>query len=163
MTTTAIDSYDDSNEGFQQGEKVRIVSGEHAGKFGVINEVLMTTGYYIVKPDDSERLALMDFHEIEPIIEPVAAKEWADAPAFGLSSAQLAEEVAEAITRATSRVTGVGHDQYAEQGRQGFETMKLDDLIEYQLEELDDVINYSVMLQIRLRRTLAELRKRGVV
>jgi len=82
-------------------------------------------------------------------------------PEFGMSSADLAGYVAEAITRATSRVVGVGQDQYDQGDHQKFETLSLDEMVEMSLEELDDVIVYSVMQQIRVRRIWDELRRRG--
>ena len=83
------------------------------------------------------------------------------APGFGLSSTDLAQYVSEAITRATSRVLGVGQEQYDQGDSQKFETMPLGDLVEGALEELDDVIVYSVMTQIRFRRWWDELNRRG--
>lgn len=67
---------------------------------------------------------------------------------------ELADEVAETVALAQSRIKGIGADQYhdAETGQQRFETMALDDLFVYAEEELLDQINYAVMLRIRLRR-----------
>jgi hypothetical protein len=65
---------------------------------------------------------------------------------------QLADEVDYQIERCVKRIEGIGADQYAQEEDQKFETMDLDDLFEYANEELDDIINYAVMLRIRLDR-----------
>lgn len=71
-----------------------------------------------------------------------------------MSPNQLADEVAETVALAQSRIKGIGADQYhdAETGQQRFETMDIDGLFSYAEEELLDQINYAVMLRIRLRR-----------
>jgi hypothetical protein len=67
---------------------------------------------------------------------------------------ELAGEVAETVALAQSRITGIGADQYHEvaTGRQKFEDMPLDALIEYAEEEALDLINYAVMARIRYAR-----------
>lgn len=70
---------------------------------------------------------------------------------------QLADEVNRIVYRAQSRVLGVGHEQYVTRDANGeevqkFETMDLDALIEYAIEETLDHINYGVMLTLRLER-----------
>lgn len=151
MTVTTALAFDDSNDGFTPGEKVRVITGEHAGKFATIDSAL-PNGYYFVNVEGVEKTLVFDFHEMEPLIEPVVPPMFPSAPQYGMSSAELAAEVAEAITRATGRVVGVGQDQYDLGDSQKFESMPLDALIEMALEELDDVIVYSVMTQIRFRR-----------
>ena len=68
-----------------------------------------------------------------------------------MKSAELATEVEKIVKEAQSRITGVGANQYAMGDLQKFETMSLDDLLEYMVEELLDQINYSVMNLLRLR------------
>lgn len=66
---------------------------------------------------------------------------------------ELADEVTQMIEECRERVTGVGATQYYEQGKpQKFETMALDDLLEYAEEELRDLVVYAVMARIRFRR-----------
>lgn len=76
---------------------------------------------------------------------------------FGMSSDDLAEEIAEFIAECTARIKGVGKDQYEDGGHQKFEEMELDDLFEYAEEELRDIANYAAFLVIRLRRIRAAL------
>lgn len=74
---------------------------------------------------------------------------------FGMTSDQLADEVAQFIAECAARVRGVGKDQYEGKGFQKFETMEMDELFEYLEEELRDVANYAAFLVIRLRRIRA--------
>ena len=158
MTTTTFDSpFDNSSEGFTEGERVRVITGKHAGRFAEITTVL-THGFYDVKIEGTDDHGVFDYHEIEPLIEPVTYSVFPEPPPYGMTSAQLAEEVSEAITRATSRIVGVGKDQYDQGSAQQFEDMDLFELLEYALEELDDSINYAVMTQIRIRRIRAGLK-----
>lgn len=53
---------------------------------------------------------------------------------------------------AAERLLSVGADQYSLPGRQKFEDMPTIDLITGLREELADIINYAVMLDIRLAR-----------
>jgi hypothetical protein len=55
---------------------------------------------------------------------------------------------------AASRLIGVGKDQYDQGESQKFEDMTVGDLITGLREELADVVNYAVMLDIRLGRLL---------
>ena len=71
---------------------------------------------------------------------------------FGLSSEDLADYVADTVVDATSRIKGVGNEQYSMGGFQKFEGMPLIELFEYADGELLDMINYGVMLRIRLIR-----------
>lgn len=152
---TTFSEFEDSDETFSVGDLVKIIAGEHRGEGGEIID-LINGGYYIVKTVAGS-VRLVDGLEIEP--QNVAVVDYGTVPPFGMSSAQLADEVAEAITRATSRIVGTGNEQYSADGFQKFESMPIGDLLEYTLEELDDVINYSVMLQIRFRRILEGVRK----
>lgn len=74
---------------------------------------------------------------------------------FGMTSDQLADEVAQFVAECAARVRGVGKDQYEGKGFQKFETMEMDELFEYLEEELRDVANYAAFLVIRLRRIRA--------
>lgn len=142
------------NTTFEIDDPVKIVTGEHNGTEGAITDIIRG-GYYVVKTV-AGAVRLVDGFDIR-----LAPKvDYRHVPAFGLSSAQLAEGVAESITRATSRIVGVGNEQYAKDGFQRFEDIDLPDLYEMALEELDDVINYSVMIQIRIRRLLDSLQRR---
>lgn len=76
---------------------------------------------------------------------------------FGLTSEQLAEYVADAVVDAASRIKGVGKEQYSEGSYQKFEAMPLIELFEYADEELLDLVNYAIMLRIRLIRLAAAL------
>lgn len=69
-----------------------------------------------------------------------------------MTSEQLADEVARVVVDAQQRVLGVGHDQYANGDEQKFEIMNLLDLIEYAREETLDLVNYGVMLTLRIER-----------
>lgn len=111
------------------------------------------------------------WHELKPLFsfdQVVSAKVEEDTtPAlikavtpFGMSSDDLAQECAEYIAECVSRVKGVGNDQYNEGGHQKFESMDLDELFQYALEELQDISNYAVFLAIRLRRIQKALDER---
>jgi hypothetical protein len=81
-----------------------------------------------------------------------------------MRSTDLADEVEAAINRCRSRILGVGKDQYEEEpDTQKFETMPFDQLIDWALEELDDVINYAVMLGIQVRRVRDVLKGQSVM
>ena len=74
-----------------------------------------------------------------------------------MNSLVLSVLVDEIVTKAQDRILGPGHEQYAgidAEGNavQGFETMDLDDLITFIEEEALDLINYGVMLAIRIDR-----------
>lgn len=67
----------------------------------------------------------------------------------------LADEVAVVVERAQSRVgpNSIGAQQYSVEGQpQKFETMDLLGLVDYSIEETLDLVNYGVMLTIRLDR-----------
>ena len=158
MTTTTFASpfFDDSNDGFTKGERVRVITGEHAGKFGTIDQAL-PSGYYFVEVEGTDATQVYDYHMIEPLTQPVQLALFPEAPAYGMTSAALAEEVSKAITRATTRVLGVGAQQYSTRTSQKFEDQPLKELFEGLLEEADDLINYGVMVQIRIRRMIEAL------
>lgn len=74
-----------------------------------------------------------------------------------MTSDELANAVEKFIVEAVTRVKGTGDDQYGGGDEQHFESMDLDALFEWTREELYDVVNYSVMLAIRLDRLQAEV------
>lgn len=69
-----------------------------------------------------------------------------------MTSQELAEAVEDVVARAQSRVTGIGAEQYSQGTTQKFETMTLEGLVDYAIEETLDLVNYGVMLTIRLDR-----------
>ena len=73
------------------------------------------------------------------------------APPPGMTSAQLADYVAQFTDAACGRVLGVGHQQYDQGDGQRFESMPLDELLAWTLEELQDVAVYAAMLAVRVQ------------
>lgn len=69
-----------------------------------------------------------------------------------VKSEELAHYVADFIGGACSRVMGTGAIQYEENGQQKFESMSLDELVDWTIEELQDVAVYACMLSIRVER-----------
>lgn len=85
-----------------------------------------------------------------------------------MTSEELAEAVAQVIADCGERIMTVGAEQYSEEDSQRFERMKLTDLIEYVNEEALDLVNYGVMVSIRMQRlgravALIESRREGVL
>lgn len=74
-----------------------------------------------------------------------------------MTTEELADAVEDFIVQAITRVKGVGDDQYSQGDTQKFEGMDIDELFIWAKEELYDVVNYSVMLGIRLDRLQAEI------
>ena len=69
---------------------------------------------------------------------------------------QIDDATAEGVIEAAQeRILGVGAEQYTEGDKQRFETMPLPELVEYCREEALDLINYGVMLTLRIE-TLAD-------
>jgi hypothetical protein len=70
----------------------------------------------------------------------------------------LKEEIAAIVAEAQSRVNGAGGTEYGtDETVQKFESMDLDDLFDYFVEELLDQINYAVMNIIRVRALKTEV------
>lgn len=70
-----------------------------------------------------------------------------------MTSEELASEVKKAVSAAVQeRILGVGKEQYDLGDKQAFEEMSLDRLFEMAEEEALDLIAYSTMLIIRVRR-----------
>ncbi len=80
-----------------------------------------------------------------------------------MNSQELAQEVKETIRFCQEGILGPGKDQYSETVNdlpmQKFELMDLADFIEYAREEARDIVNYGVMLDIRLRRLQEQTQK----
>lgn len=74
-----------------------------------------------------------------------------------MTSEELAQHVEDAVTRCRGRVLGVGNEQYSQGDVQKFETMTPNELLEWALEEADDLIVYGVMTGIRIKQILAGL------
>ena len=62
----------------------------------------------------------------------------------------LADFVEGFIVQAVTRVKGTGDDQYSDGDVQKFETKDVDDIFQDAQEELYDVVNYAIMLSLRL-------------
>lgn len=148
------------------GRPVLIKAGAKLNKVGIVDR--MEFGLYVVdiggiefgySPDEVEPLfnlkevAAVHVQEVDEDGDPVGTTELEKVvKPFGLTSDELAEYVADFVVDAASRVRGVGNDQYSFEGYQKFEAMTLPELFEYADEELLDLMNYCVMLRIRLIR-----------
>lgn len=148
------------------GRPVLIKAGQNLNRVGIIDR--MEFGLYVVEiggrefgfnPDEVEPLfnlqevAAIHVTEVDEEGDPVGTTvlEKVVKP-FGLTSDELAQYVSDFVVDATSRVRGVGNDQYSMQGYQRFEEYTLPRLFEETDEELLDLMNYLVMLRIRLIR-----------
>lgn len=67
----------------------------------------------------------------------------------GMSSDDLASFTECLASFAQSRIKGTGADQYAQDGRQQFEDMTIEELQEYLLEEVADIFAYGAMIAIK--------------
>jgi hypothetical protein len=68
----------------------------------------------------------------------------------GVSSVELADFVSCVSQISQSRIKGTGAEQYAHDGRQKFEEMNLDELVEGFTEEICDAQNYLAMILIKI-------------
>jgi hypothetical protein len=68
-----------------------------------------------------------------------------------VTSDELSHEVADFIGGACARVLGPGQAQYEKDGSQKFEELTLEELVDWAVEELQDVAVYSTMLAIRIK------------
>lgn len=75
-----------------------------------------------------------------------------------MTSEDLANHVEAAIRRCRGRVTGIGNEQYSEGEKQKFESMTPVELLEWALEEADDLIVYGVMTGIRINQILDQVK-----
>jgi hypothetical protein len=69
-----------------------------------------------------------------------------------MTSEELARRVEELIRRTSSRVTGIGDEQYSHGDTQKFEMLNILELIDWTLEEVEDTVVYAAMQHIRLAR-----------
>jgi len=76
-----------------------------------------------------------------------------------MTSEELADEVEAFIVHAVTRVEGTGDEQYSDGDTQAFENKELDQIFTDAEEELIDIVNYCVMLGIRLRRLQVKIAK----
>lgn len=153
------------------GRPVKIRGEYNTGKVGLVTEYNM--GLYIVEVGnqkfgyhrneliplfDLEEVAAVHVTEVDEDGDPVGTTNLEKkVKGFGLTSDELAQYVADFVVDAASRVRGVGNDQYSFPGYQKFEAMTLPELFEYADEELLDLLNYCVMLRIRLIRLAGAL------
>jgi hypothetical protein len=153
------------------GRPVQIRVGPNLSKVGIVDR--MEFGIYVVEiggkefgfnPDEVEPLfnlqevAAVHVTEVDEDGDPVGTTHLEKVvKPFGLTSDELAEYVADFVVDAASRVRGVGASQYSFEGYQKFEAMTLPELFEYADEEILDLMNYCVMLRIRLIRLAAAL------
>lgn len=144
MTDTAL-AFEDDGVGFKKGDKVRIIAGENAGKFGTIDDDLVS-GYYVVIPDGETRPAILETTELEPIVEPRLVLGM-PVPSADLDTSELAAEVAATVTRLSTRVNLTGPQVAASP----------EALIGVLVTDLDEVILTAIETQVRLRRKLAEM------
>ena len=77
-----------------------------------------------------------------------------DVPEYGMTSEQLYEYQRKFTEYAARRLLGVGKKQYDLGRVQKFEDMSVMELAVGLSEELADVVNYAVMLDIRMKRIL---------
>lgn len=146
----------------EQDDPVRVVEGKYVGRVGQVLDVLFHGTKIIV--DVSGQEVAYDRNQLEPLfdleqgiqiklpeVEPGSALA-EKVKAFGLSSEELGEFCVEFNSEAQGRINGVGNKQYSQGGFQKFETMELDELLEYAEEEVLDIANYAAMMFIRLRR-----------
>lgn len=145
--TVANDEYDE----FSIEERIWLNAGTYEGEHGVILSFGMHDLHGVianVELDSGVKVGvLIEWLEHEKQPDHVV-----NILKHGMSSADLAEAVHMVMHYCMDRVNGVGHEQYAEKDHQKFEAMSMEDLMEYQIEEIADDINYAVMRFIRLRR-----------
>jgi hypothetical protein len=65
---------------------------------------------------------------------------------------EFADQIKEFVIGSLDRATGIGAEQYSDGDTQQFETMTMDELREMTKQELQDVVNYTVMQHIRFER-----------
>lgn len=153
---------------FERGDHIVLLTGIFEGETGTVAGYDRTTGMYLVTPDN-EQYKSHQFAVLPSMIEPTDLDEDEDeddyeeikhpeTPEIGMTSEQLAAYVEDFIDACTSRVTGVGDEQYSEGGTQKFESMGLDDLLTWAREEVQDLAVYAAMLDIRFARVQKALR-----
>lgn len=152
------------SELLKPGRPVYVKSKDRFGEVYTYDNIF---GLWIVHLMDGNTAAVEE-KDLEPLFtlnQVVATKiQEDDTPAlvnkvipFGMTSDELASEVAHFIAECAARVKGVGKDQYNVGTHQKFEELELDELFEYAEEELRDICNYTTFLAIRIRRIRAAL------
>jgi hypothetical protein len=150
---------------FDEGDEVVIIDLEGRRFFGEIITYdpeedtywVMVDGFgdaAIGVPGDSDRL----FPYIEADLDD--EDEELETPSFGMSSEALAEHTEKVVKRVMGRIRGVGDEQYSEGDHQKFESMSIEELMEWSLEEIEDTIAYGVFQHIRFNRILGAVRDR---
>lgn len=139
------------------GDSVIITSGKFAGMVGTIDGFTMEEGELLVLVDlaNQETGAAVLPQQVELIDDSAVV----DILKLGMTPDQLAAAVHGVMLFCMSRVKGPGQEQYSNGSIQKFEVMDLEELIEYQLEEIADDINYAIFRFIRLRRIQEAMKK----
>jgi len=75
-----------------------------------------------------------------------------------LNSNELAKQVTDCVESLRDRITGTGHDQYANGDEQAIELKSNEQLITEAVEELDDLIVYAVVLRSRMEALRVSIR-----
>lgn len=142
----------------EEGDVVRIISGDMAGNDAHIDSWDEMTGRYVVLVDG------MPFgktaEELLPIVEIVDEEDVT--PSFGMTSEQVATFVEEYARRCGERVRGVGNDQYSEGQYQKFETMSPIELFTMLQEELEDLVPYIVFIHIVTQRMVKAMKESAI-
>lgn len=137
---------------FNVGDRVRITMGPYSGAVGTVETWF--GGTYYVLPEKSRTYLMVPAGYLELVDSGLAKSPVVNILEQGLSSQETADAIDIAIRYFQSRITGAGKDSYGTEKDdvQQFESMSLEDLIEYQLEEIADDVNYAIFRFIRLRR-----------
>lgn len=144
---------------------VRVLAGSFVGAVGRVTgwvsgvdkwEIDLGHTVCLMDADQMESLFSMSqiVVEVEEDTQPALVKKVIP---FGMDSDDLAHEAAEFIADCVARIKGVGNDQYSSNGFQKFETLELDELFQYTLEEVQDIANYCAFLAIRIQRLRSAL------
>lgn len=148
-----------NNAEFQEynvGDRVRVTAGLLADEVGTILRFELGE----IEPLLILGLDSIPFMEIPALLSTVEVigHNQPEPPPIGMTSQQTADMVDEFVRFCQLRVKGVGDEQYSQGTHQKFEAMDLDELIEYMVEELADVVNYSTFLYVRLSRIRSALK-----
>lgn len=148
MSSTSFDGqFEDSPEGFKKGDRARITAGEHAGKWGVIDDELLS-GYYVVTPEGETRPAILETFELQPVVVPQLVA-GLPVPPEDPTKDELGDWVAETVIRLSGRVSGLGPMAWDHNAP----TAQADGL-EWIINDLDEVVVTAIELQMKLRRSL---------
>jgi len=129
-------------------QKFELHDEVYNAKLGTTGRIVDTVGKYHYAVDTGDKLEVWPSDDIERV---------PPAHPLGLTSADLAVEVADSITRATSRILAEGQDRYDDGTQQQFEIRSPEELLEESLTALSDAIAYAVMAQIRVRQVLGQV------